>query len=105
MREKYITGIVKKPSEDSVFTGHIENTLEGLQNLVEGLIQKVAFEDCVVICNEEGLVFGLSPNCKFRGYDFFGTIVVVGADYDEFVSLRAMDAVPLAIELNEGSYE
>lgn len=104
MKEKYITGILKLPGEEAQMVGRIENNLEALQNLVEGYIETVTMDDCVVICNEEGRLMGMKPNCEFRGVDFVGPIVVVGREYDEFISLKALDAVPIAIELNEGSY-
>ena len=105
MKDKYMLGVVKNPDEYAEVTGQIENTLKGLQKLVRGYIQAVTFEDCVVICNEEGRLLRMAPNCKFRGVDFFGPIVVVGTYEDEFDSLMMDDAVCLAIELDEGSYE
>lgn len=84
MKEKYLLGVVKQPDEYAEVTGRIENTLDGLQKLVRGYIETVTFEDCVVICNEEGRILRMAPNCRFRGVDFFGPIVVVSTHEDEF---------------------
>ena len=105
MKQKYILGVVKKPDEYAEVTGQIENTLEGLQKLVEGYIETVTFDDCVIICNEEGRILRMAPNCRFRGIDFFGPIIAVGTHEDEFDSLTMDDAICLGIELDEGSYE
>lgn len=105
MKEKYLLGVVKQPDEYAEVTGRIENTLDGLQKLVRGYIETVTFEDCVVICNEEGRILRMAPNCRFRGVDFFGPIVVVSTHEDEFDSLTMDDAICLAVELDEGSYE
>lgn len=40
--------------------------------------------DCVVICNEEGMLRGLPYNCNICGIDFVGTIVFAGINGDEF---------------------
>lgn len=71
----------------------IPNTLKALQQAVGGYIETVSFcEDALVICNEEGLLMGLAPNCSFLGIDFVGTILVVGVDGDEFSGLSEADA-------------
>ena len=105
MTEKYLTGVVKLPDEEAVVRNDIPNTLEGLQSLVEGYIETVTFEDCVVICNEEGLILGMAPNCRFRGVNFFGPIVVVDTEDEEFCSLRIVNPESIAAELDDGSYE
>ena len=105
MKETYLTGVVKLPDEAAEVVSNIENTLEGLQALVKGYIETVTFEDCVVICNEEGLILGMAPNCKFRGVNFFGPLVVVDTAGDEFCSLRIVNPESIAAELDDGSYE
>ena len=67
----------------------IEDTLEAMQSLVEGDIEEyMPFEDEVaIICNEEGLLMGLAPNCSFLGIPFVGTILIVGRSGEEFCSL------------------
>ena len=48
----------------------ISNSLEALQKAVEGYIETVTLAtDLVVICNEEGRLMNLEPNCNIWGYD------------------------------------
>lgn len=106
MSEKFITGVIKLPNEEAVVVSDIENTLEGLQSLVKGYIETVTLEDCVVICNEEGRFLRMPPNCRFRGIDFFGPVVVVDTlAAGEFASLQIVSPEMIAAELDEGSYE
>ena len=66
----------------------IPNTLEDLQAAVGGYIETVTFAtDATVICNEEGRLQGLEPNCRFFGVDFVGPILIVGRKGDEFTDL------------------
>ena len=77
---------VKRPNETAFLT-RIDNTLEELQRIVGGYIETTTFGDVVVICNEEGLIYGLPYNCDFCGIDFCGTIIFCGEDEDEFTDL------------------
>ena len=81
---KKIKVILKRP--DSVpYSTHISNSLENLQKTVDGYIETVTLSsDCVVICNEEGMLRGLPYNCNICGIDFVGTIVFAGINGDEF---------------------
>jgi hypothetical protein len=82
-----ISVIVKDPGKKPRHV-HIENSLKNLQNTVGGYIETVTFaSDGVVICNEEGRLLGLEPNCSFLGIDFVGTIVVAGVNGDELCDL------------------
>ncbi len=66
----------------------VENTLEALQELVEGDIETFSFStDMVIICNEEGKLFGLEHNCVIRGENFVGTILFAGVDGEEFADM------------------
>lgn len=66
----------------------VENTLESLQFEVEGWIEAVTFaEDACVICNEEGRIQGLPFNLELMGILFFGTILIVGVDGENFTDL------------------
>lgn len=70
----------------------VENTLESLQFEVDGWIEAVTFsEDACVICNEEGRIQGLPFNLELMGILFFGTILIVGVDGENFTDLS--DAV------------
>jgi len=89
---KKIKVIVKRP--DSVpYSTHISNSLENLQKTVGGYIETVTLaSDCVVICNEEGMLKRLPYNCNICGVDFVGTIVIAGINGDEFSD------IPLSFE-------
>lgn len=43
--------------------------------------------DAAIICNEEGRLIGLEPNCTLLGVHFVGSIVVAGVDGEEFTDL------------------
>lgn len=66
----------------------VENTLESLQFEVDGWIEAVTFaEDACVICNEEGRIQGIPFNLELMGILFFGTILIVGVDGENFTDL------------------
>lgn len=87
MSESKIKVLVKRSDE----RGHItwmSNTLEAFQRAVGGHIEAVTlFEDLVVICNEEGRLLGLEPNCRIAGIDFVGTIIFAGVGREDFTSI------------------
>lgn len=89
---KKIKVIVKRP--DSVpYSTHISNSHENLQKTVGGYIETVTLaSDCVVICNEEGMLKRFPYNCNICGVDFVGTIVIAGINGDEFSD------IPLSFE-------
>lgn len=67
----------------------IPNTLEELQAAVGGYIETVTIAtDSAVICNEEGRLLGMPHNVCFCGVDFFGPILIVGVDGEEFADLH-----------------
>lgn len=80
--------IVKMPHEDA---GHIEvinNELHSFQTLVGGYIEAVTVaQDMALICNEEGLISNLPYNCNLFGHNFFGTIIAVGVDGEDFTDV------------------
>ena len=80
METQKIKVIVKRPDEK----GHVtwmSNNLKAFQTAVDGYIETVRVaHGLVVICNEEGRLRGLEPNCRFCGVDFVGTIVIAGED-------------------------
>ena len=71
----------------------IENTLESLQQEVNGDIEVVSIDGDVVICNEIGRLIGLPLNCRIGGHDFYGTVIICRARGEEFcsVSYRELD--------------
>jgi len=77
--------IIKRPDETAGHMTNISGTLENLQRTVEGYIETVRLtSDMVIICNEEGRLRGLEPNCRIAGIDFVGTIIVAGVNGGEF---------------------
>ena len=80
-----IRAIVKRPDEMYGHMTNISNSLKNLQNTVEGYIETVTVAyDLVIICNEEGVIRNLPFNCELCGHQFFGTLIICGADGDEF---------------------
>lgn len=66
----------------------VPSTLEALQELVGGYIETVTVAtDAAIICNEEGCLIGLEPNCTLLGLHFVGPIVVAGVAGEEFTDL------------------
>lgn len=78
---KKIKVIVKWPSENFGHMEEIPNRLRTLQEFVGGYIEMATIDRKItVICNEEGRIRGLEPNCAVLGIPFYGTIVVAGFD-------------------------
>ena len=76
--------IRKRPGQPWEFAD-IENTLEALQAEVEGYIETVTLcSDVCLIANEEGLIKRMPFNTHFAGCPWFGTLLLVGVNGDEF---------------------
>ena len=91
--EENIRVLVVEPGKDPEVRT-IENSLEGIQEIVQGYIECVtlrdkAGEDLVLICNEEGKIRNLPMNAMIPEIDdmIFGTFLIAGTDRDEFASL------------------
>ena len=91
--EENIRVLVVEPGKDPEVRT-IENSLEGVQQIVQGYIECVtlrdkAGEDLVLICNEEGKIRNLPMNAMIPEIDdmIFGTFLIAGTDRDEFASL------------------
>ena len=83
MKER-IAVVTKMPQAKPVIRV-IENELYAFQKFVRGYIQAVpASNGKVVICNEEGRINGMEYNCTFEGIDYYGPILVCGADGENF---------------------
>lgn len=84
MSDRRIRVIAKRPDSDWYVT-NLSDNLKNYQNFVEGPIEVVGmFEDHVIVCNENGRLIGLEPNCEIAGIDFVGNIFLVGTKDDEF---------------------
>lgn len=76
--------IIKEPRKKA-YAAEIENTLEALQEAVDGYIETVTVAtDAVIICDEEGRLKGKEANCTVMGVGFVGTIVFCGTDGEDF---------------------
>lgn len=63
----------------------VPNTLEAMQEIVDGYIETYPIaKNLVIICNEEGKLLGLDYNCKIAGEYFVGTLIFAGVDGEEF---------------------
>lgn len=90
--------LYKAPDDTKFRQILVPNQLHPLQELVGGYIETVTVQagpQVIVICNEEGRIMGLPYNCTIEGKDytgefdcpFFGPILLVGADGDEFTDV------------------
>ena len=63
----------------------MSNSLEAFQRAVGGYIEAVSLAtDAVIVCNEEGRLMGLEPNCSICGVNFVGDLVLCGVKGEEF---------------------
>lgn len=82
--EKQLYGLVKYPDRDVTIT-YVDNELKALQEKVGGRIEAVTvFEDLVFICDEESYIKKAKFNFGFGGKQFFGTVLILGRNGDEF---------------------
>lgn len=67
----------------------IENELFALQQAVEGYIQCYALSPTeTVICNEDGLLTNKHFNCIIDDQFFFGPLLIVGINGEEFTDTQ-----------------
>lgn len=75
---------IKRPGETPKHVW-VSDSLENLQKNVGGYIETVTItNNVVIICNEEGRLLKLQPNCEICGIPFVGTIIIAGVKKDEF---------------------
>ena len=85
---------------------YIDNTLKAKQDLVEGYIEVVPYNDMLIICNEEGKIYNLKPNVIFD-YDYIaGPLIVAGDDYEHgnFRSLTNEELIRAKEDLIKRAY-
>lgn len=88
--KKYIRILKKDPDRLDTHSLLIPNTLDMLQKLVDGYIEVVPYpymENVAIICNEEGLINDMPYNCRLDDYHFFGPIIFVGVDGEDFTDV------------------
>lgn len=79
--------IIRKRPGAAAEVIRVENTLEALQQEVQGCIEAVTLDkDSVLLCNEEGFLMGLE-NQQFLGTTFAGTVLIVGTAGEEFADV------------------
>ena len=90
-----VRAIIKRPDETYGHVTNISTSLRNLQGIVEGYIETVPLgEHSVILCNEEGKLYGLPYNFTKRLPDgmpvdvFVGTVIVIGRDGEEFTDLK-----------------
>lgn len=82
-----ITGLMRKPGERWKIH-RVSNSLEALQELVEGGIEVITIaRDLVIICNEEGKCLDLKPTMKLFGDILVGNVFLCRVEDEDFVSL------------------
>ena len=92
--KRMIKGLIKRPGEPAEMA-LIENELKAFQKIVGGYIEEVTLTtDLVIICNEEGRLLGLPYNDTVAGIDFYGSLVMVGQDGEEFDDLHILIGSP-----------
>ena len=93
---KKIKCIVKRPDEQFGHMTWVSDSLENLQKTVGGYIETVTLDNGVVlICNEEGRIRNMPYNFTLRRMRgvvtvqnvIFGTVIVCGAEGDEFADI------------------
>lgn len=73
----------------------IENTLEALQKQVGGHIEAVALGcGLCAVCNEEGLLMALPYLGFINGVSFFGPVLLVGVDGEDFCDVPVLEFAP-----------
>lgn len=85
--EKVISIVIKEPGKQWE-RRELDNTLEAFQHVVDGYIEPYTIaDDIAIICNEEGRLRQLDYNLYYLGSDWYGTIMMVGVDGEDFCSL------------------
>ena len=85
----------------------IEDKLEIMQELVDGLIEIIPYNDVLIVCNDEGKLLNMKPNILFD-YDYIaGNCFFVGDDYKHagFKSLTDEQIKAIKEMLKEKSFK
>ena len=88
-----MTVVIKEPQKDP-YVKVIHNDLRGIQDVVGGFFEVVRYIDGIVmVCNDEGKVWGMPYNFTYRNDDIVGPVFFcgekLGPDGGEFCSLSA----------------
>ena len=81
--------IIRKRPGQAPEVVETENSLKALQTQVDGYIECMTIAtDCALICNEKGMLYGLTRQ-EWLGMKWFGTVLMVGISGDEFTDIPA----------------
>lgn len=81
--------LIKKPGKPFQRINLVDGDLKTLQKYVGGYIEVVPIcKDTVCVCNEEGRLMGLEPNCAINDIDFVGTILILGSKDGDFCDIE-----------------
>lgn len=81
--------LIKKPGKPFQRINLVDGDLKTLQKYVGGYIEVVPIcKDTVCVCNEEGRLMGLEPNCAINDIDFVGTILIMGSKDCDFCDIE-----------------
>lgn len=80
--------VIRKMPGENYEMIEIANELSALQKEVGGFIECVPLtRHSCIICNEEGLLYGLPYNVNIEGNVYVGTILIVGVDGEDFTDV------------------
>ncbi len=81
--------VLKIDPDKAPYVKEIENTLQGLQSEVGGLIEVLSLDDGnILLCNEEGKLNGMAPNRWLGSGIINGPFFICGDDQNgDFASL------------------
>ena len=83
--------ILKKPGEAPEIV-EIDNDRKALSEMIGGRLESFTFAtDACVLCDEEGWFKDLPFNVELMGIQFFGPILLVGVNGDEFCDFPVLD--------------
>ena len=90
---KKIKVVMVEPGK-AAYATEVDTGLESLQKAVGGFIECFyPYDDCIIVCNEEGKLDGSKPCRAIRDEDgtvielMYGTFFICGSSDDEFESL------------------
>lgn len=91
MKQKNIRVWFKEPRKKAELRT-MPNTLEALQGAVGGYIETYSIAmDATIVCDEEGWLKNYPPNVSMWNNVFFGNILLVGVDGEEFCDFPEQD--------------
>ena len=80
--------VIKRPDEKFGHMTNISCSLKNLQTIVGGYVEMVRIASGIVIlCNEEGMIQNLPFNCNLCRHRFYGDLIFIGIDGEEFADI------------------